>query len=162
MRSKYPAVWIARRLVEAMVEEAHRYFPRETGGVLIGYTGAEGDIVVMDVVGPGPRALHGKSFFAPDYQYHDFEIVRNYEESGRIHTYLGDWHTHPEGSTRLSRLDLGTLQRLARAPEARAPAPLMAILGGGSPWRLSVWRFRPQAGRHPKVQVLPLHLYDPE
>lgn len=103
---------------------------------------AEPDVVITDAIGPGPKAVHYKIGFLPDAQFHEMEVARIYGQSGRLSTYLGDWHTHPRGSTRLSRRDKRTLQRIACSSDARCPKPLMAVLAGGKrKWTTDVWRF---------------------
>lgn len=125
-----------------MRAEAARRDPYETGGVLLGYL-AEDAAVVADMVGPGPDALHGPNGFVPDAEFQEVEIARRYGASGRIVTYMGDWHSHPRGLGRVSRLDLRTLHAIAREPAARVPAPIMLIVFDGDPWRLAAWIWAP-------------------
>jgi integrative and conjugative element protein (TIGR02256 family) len=109
----------------------------------MGYTtGARANLIaITGITGPGPNAKHTRTAFEPDYEYQDAEIARIYFESGRCHTYLGDWHTHPNSVAALSKKDKKALGRIALHKEARAPNPIMAILGSGKPWRLRIWRF---------------------
>lgn len=124
-------VWFEPRIALAMTAEASRAFPRETGGILIGYGDERSSqSVVRACIGPGPRAVHGRSHFLPDHAYHEREVARLYAESGRVWSYLGDWHTHPCGGASLSWKDRHTLARIARSAEARAPRPLMVLLAG--------------------------------
>src|SRR2546425_707963 len=91
--------WLSEATYEKMLAEAERTLPNETGGVLIGYWAVPfREVVLTAVVGPGPQALHDTDIFIPDPEYQEAEIARCYEESGRLHTYLGDWHTHPDSS----------------------------------------------------------------
>ncbi len=110
--------------------EANRWAPLETGGVLLGYGDLEGsDVVVVDVLGPGPRAEHGRSGFHPDSRWQAEQVAARYEASDRIVTYLGDWHSHPTSLPLPSEVDAGTARRIARDRAARASEPLMVILG---------------------------------
>jgi integrative and conjugative element protein (TIGR02256 family) len=136
-------VWLRRTAYAAMTIEADDKAPNETGGVLIGYE-RESAIVIVECVGPGPKAIHEPNRFVPDYDFQEREIARIYEQSGRIHTYLGDWHTHPAGSLRLSAVDCSTLRRIARHRAARLRTPLM-IIAGPPDWRLSAWCWTPGA-----------------
>lgn len=121
--------------------EADRAAPSETGGVLLGYWSAKGDAAVVEhVLGPGPKAKHGRTGFMPDHEYHDEQIARLYREASGEFEYLGDWHTHPGGPASLSATDLSTLKRIARHEAARAPRPLMLLLAGGRPWRPAAWK----------------------
>jgi len=145
------AVLLPQAELDGMVREAERAFPSETGGVLLGYRDSEDDnrIQVMFAVGPGPLAVHEPVRFQPDGKWQEEEIARLYRDSGRIATYLGDWHSHPQGSTRTSKLDRSTARRIARHRPARAPRPLLLILAGApGTWTpaahsLGRWRLRP-------------------
>lgn len=137
-------VWIPRGAVDAMINEAYGASPNETGGVLVGYWSSDGDhVVVTAVIGPGPTAVHRRASSTPDAAYQEAEIARRYESSERRYTYIGDWHSHPDGRPLLSRQDRRTLAAIAGTPEARAPVPLMGILRGGPPWELAIWRGGP-------------------
>jgi integrative and conjugative element protein (TIGR02256 family) len=136
--------WFAETAFDLMVSEADRCAPYETGGVLMGYWSDDPRaLVVVESVGPGPEADHRLASFAPDHVYQEAEIERIYLESGRRITYLGDWHTHPNGIAALSLTDRITQVRIARNRDARAPNAVMAILAGGSPsWTLGVWQLQ--------------------
>ena len=118
-------------VIAAMAVEASRHYPLETGGILLGYANASGtQVVVRASVGPGPRAVHRRRGFVPDHAYHELQTARIYADSGRVWSYLGDWHSHPSGTLVLSRIDRRTLARIARAPDARVPKPLMIVFAG--------------------------------
>ncbi len=123
-----------------MLQEANLRHPLETGGILIGYF-METEVVIVDVIGPGKSAKHEVGTFTPDYTWHDQEVARLYKESGRRHTYLGDWHTHPDGFGSLSIRDIATLDNIARCKSARARNPVMAILSGKRKWKIAVWNY---------------------
>lgn len=135
-------LWLESGVRTRIVYEAVRKSPYETGGIVLGYA-SESSVVVADMVGPGPDALHGRRGFVPDAEYHEEEIARRYADSGRVITYVGDWHSHPGGLGRLSRLDLRTLSRIAREPAARLPAPIMLVAYFGNPWLLAAWKWTP-------------------
>ena len=136
-------IWLPERLLDEMGVLAANACPNETGGVLLGYDAGNG-LVVTAITGPGPAAIHKRDAFIPDYDCQDTEIERIYRESRRRHTYLGDWHTHPAGGSALSSKDKRTLLAIARHRPARTPAPIMGILAGGEPWRLTVWQCFPR------------------
>ncbi len=69
-------------------------------------------------------------------------IATIYRESGNVVTYLGDWHSHPQGSRTPSRLDRRTARRIARFTAARVPHPLILIVSGGrDTWALHAYRY---------------------
>ena len=150
---RFPAnglVWVPGDSLEYMRFEAARTHPLETGGVLIGYWVSRGrELVVTGAFGPGRNAMHAAHRFEPDSAYHQQVVSEAYESSGRLHVYVGDWHTHPTRSAALSPLDRRTLRSIARAPSARMPVPVMSVLGQAAEdereagWHLAVWRFVP-------------------
>jgi integrative and conjugative element protein (TIGR02256 family) len=143
LRKGVGLVWVSEAVLEAMEKEAREKSPMETGGVLIGYWADDsGEVVITHATGPGPEAVHRLDEFIPDAPFQRNEVARIYRDSGRLHTYLGDWHTHPRGSLRLSRRDVRTLASIGATPAARATAPLMGILAGEVPlWELAIWRY---------------------
>jgi integrative and conjugative element protein (TIGR02256 family) len=132
--------WVDKRLLGLMSAESECWCPKETGGILVGYW-SDRDVVITDIIGPGPKAVHRRYSFTPDAKWQENEIARTYEESGRVITYLGDWHSHPHGTPGLSIKDLVTLLRVAIHKPARAPRPIMGILHNNPQWELMVWRF---------------------
>ncbi len=135
--------WIRADALDEVRRCARDRHPLETGGLLLGWTDdATGDAVVAAIVGPGPAAKHGRMSFRPDHDWQRAELARRYAGSGRVHGYLGDWHTHPSGSGRPSDRDRRTLALIAAAPLARAPKPLLAIVADGPDGTIHVWRHR--------------------
>jgi integrative and conjugative element protein (TIGR02256 family) len=124
--------------------EATDKFPLETGGVLMGYRlPQEMQITITAVIGPGPAARHNRTTFLPDHEYQVREIASLYESSGREHTYLGDWHSHPRGSMAPSARDLTVMGRISNTTSARCAEPLLfLVVGGPEKWDLCMWRWK--------------------
>lgn len=133
-------LWLPDGVIRRLRDEADRTEPLETGGVLIGYGHDDEEVVVADMIGPGPGAIHRRTRFEPDSGWQRKQIAEAYERSGRIHTYLGDWHSHPVGSARPSRRDERTARRIARHRAARARKPVMLILSGDELWAPTPYR----------------------
>lgn len=133
--------WVKRSVFEAMLSEAERCQPYETGGCLLGYWATPSkEIVITDLVGPGPNAKHSKRRFQPDHGWQTSKIATIYRESRYLFTYLGDWHSHPRRpKSSLSWQDRRTLRKIASYAPARTPVPVMAIIAGGPTWTLRIW-----------------------
>lgn len=148
---KQAYVHLPQSVLEQMILEAERAFPKESGGALMGYRDVDDEdlIQVVDQIGPGPRAIHQTHRFEPDGKWQARQIASAYQESGRVVTYLGDWHSHPRGSSTPSSLDRSTARDIARCEAARAPNPLILIaFGRPEIWDVAVyrrqrWRLRP-------------------
>lgn len=155
---KRAEVLVPAAVLQEMEAETERHAPEETGGVLLGYADRTDAtrIQVTNQVGPGPRAIHRRHFFDPDGEWQAREVAAAYAGSGRVSTYLGDWHSHPGGSRRPSGLDRSTARRIALCEQARAPHPVMLILHGeADDWRLAAYRrgrWRLRAGRATVVE----------
>lgn len=116
-------------LLEEAVSEGWLKWPLETGGVLLGKPGPGGS-TVTDLIGPGPAGRHKRFGFAPDSDWQAQQVAAKWSTDPGLH-YLGDWHTHPDGGTRLSRLDRSTAHDIAAYEDARQPRPFMLVLALG-------------------------------
>jgi integrative and conjugative element protein (TIGR02256 family) len=106
----------------------------------MGYWSASYDqAVITDVVAGGEAAIRSPTAFIPDHSFQESEVARIYAESGRTSVYLGDWHSHPGGTSALSPTDRDTLRSIVRAREARLRVALMVIASGGPTWTLTAW-----------------------
>ncbi len=135
-------LWLADSILTAMHKIADQYYPCETGGMLLGYEAKNSDVVVNAIVGPGPKAKHGRFRFVPDAKYQQTELENHFYKTEARETYLGDWHTHPRGSCQLSMVDKRTLARIAHTSLSGTQHPVMAILcGGNADWKIGAVRF---------------------
>jgi len=131
--------WLEHVCLQEMQRHAIAKAPKESGGVLMGYWGDSNEAVVTHIWGPGPKARHRLSSFSPDDEWQEAKIAETYERTGRISTYLGDWHSHPGGGCELSSRDIRTLKRIASFTPARADRPIMAIIHGDSLLNVTAW-----------------------
>lgn len=146
-------VWISDNLLRDLIEDASKWHPRETGAALLGYR-SEGAIVVTDLVSGGPRARHRRGSFLPDGRWQAREIARRYGASGRRHTYLGDAHSHPDGSCALSRRDRRTARHISKDDRARAERPLMVLIAPRElRWCVGAWELVDGAIRPCRVKT---------
>lgn len=102
--------------------------------MLLGYRAAdEGEeeehVVVTDLIGAGPAAVHRPDGFVPDGAWQQERLGEAYIASGRVTTYLGDWHSHPDSTPLPSKKDRKTAKKISRSRSARAREPLMLIVG---------------------------------
>lgn len=129
-------VWLSSHVMHLMCKFARDFSPLENGGILLGWRSGQ-DRIILDLRGPGPRALHGRHCFIPDHAWQVGQIKRAFEASDGDLDYLGDWHSHPGGAAEMSDLDLATLLRITR----RVGEPLMLIVaGGGGHWSRRCWQ----------------------
>ncbi|HUF10257.1 MAG TPA: Mov34/MPN/PAD-1 family protein [Rhodothermales bacterium] len=159
-------VWLHKKTLAEMEQWGDKHFPEEVGGTLLGYEADVGDVVVREIIGPGPSAMHYSTRFVPDAVYQQVQLEKRFAASGGSNTYLGDWHTHPNGTSELSSTDKRTLRRIADRRYDCTDTPTMIILSDGlrSEWRIvahritgSVWR---PWGRKPIIETLSVELFE--
>ena len=120
--------WLRQSAQIDMEAEADRAHPLETGGVLIGYATRNG-LVVERIVGPGPMATATRTSFLPDTAFQQSELNRIYQLSAGKETYLGDWHSHPDGvPARPSQDDEILLNTVHRKMSVEGLPALMVIV----------------------------------
>ncbi|RUV82102.1 hypothetical protein EOA60_21990 [Mesorhizobium sp. M1A.F.Ca.IN.020.06.1.1] len=136
LRSQVMTVWISAHVLRVVYVSANELSPLETGGFLLGWRSGQ-DRVVVDLRGPGPRALHGRHCFIPDHAWQVTEIQQAFQASSGDLDYLGDWHSHPNGIAKMSDLDEATLSKITK----RVCEPLMLIAAGrGTEWTVRCWK----------------------
>lgn len=122
--------------------------------MLLGYRVAR-QVVVEATIGPGAKARHGIWTFSPDGMWQQEELVRRYVGSGRLQTFLGDWHSHPLGGLQPSGRDLKTARAVSSTQEALTAEPVTLIVARvRRRWRAGAWMFF--EGRFVRATVYPL------
>lgn len=127
-------LYVPAGLLAALAEEGRDWSPLETGGMLVGYRTSSdigATLVITDTIPAGPEPIRSRARFVPDGAWQQGRLEALYEQSGRVVTYLGDWHTHPDGRVRASRTDRATYRRVANDPDLRTAHPLMLIFALG-------------------------------
>ncbi len=72
--------WLKYSVREAMHDQAKFYDPYETGGCLLGYWAKPlEEVVICEIVGPGPNATHSEIGFTPDHEWQTSKIASLYK-----------------------------------------------------------------------------------
>lgn len=158
--------WIKSSAHRQLCLESNHKSPLETGGLLIGYCSKDKeDVVLTNIVGPGPKAEHGRDHYIPDYDYHRLEAARFYDESNGLLTYLGDWHSHPNGSFNLSWRDKRALKNICLKSQIYINNPCMLLLYGlVTDWHVAIWSIykykRPCLFNNYRYKKLPFIIFE--
>ncbi len=104
-----------------LLDQAQKHAPNETGGLLLGYRHSPTEAVITDAIGPGPEAKHRASTFEPDYPWQADQLAHCYPAQDRRIAYLGDWHTHPFETTKMSTQTSGPFEPSPNIPSPVAP-----------------------------------------
>lgn len=119
------SVQISENLIERITTVCKLSYPYECGGILIGYYMEDcTTAVVIEITNQ-----IGK---------HKTRFSR--EESGLINLldklwlkgyyYIGEWHYHPDNSSKPSNIDINTMRKLSTSNELKCPEPILMIIGG--------------------------------
>jgi integrative and conjugative element protein (TIGR02256 family) len=106
----------------------------ETGGVLAGYVNEEGNIIISNASGPGPKATKSATKFKKDIEYCQTFLDGLFVSSDKKIVYIGEWHSHPSQCNKPSGIDINSLTQIAYQKEYLTDMPVMIILSNtGAP-----------------------------
>lgn len=103
---------------------------RESGGLLVGYVNMKRKIVYISHALEPSRDSRGtrEGFVRGVEGYPD--MIKDIEvRTGGILGYVGEWHTHPEGSTKPSPIDRGALAQIQHRLDAAGIPGVILIVG---------------------------------
>jgi integrative and conjugative element protein (TIGR02256 family) len=102
----------------------------EAGGILIGsYRGPH--IEITECSEPLRRDRRARLRFDRDDPGHQNLAKERWKESGRILTFVGEWHTHPESFPTPSSIDLNTWRAVTRK---KATGSTVFLIRGYNGW----------------------------
>lgn len=100
-------------------------FSRERGGQL--FCRFEGTSVIIEqATGPRAHDQRGRYYFIPNRRAEQIEINRLYASG--LH-YVGDWHTHAEGTPEPSENDIRSMSNIFSKSHHELAGIVMAIIG---------------------------------
>ena len=137
-------VRLAASAVAEMRAEARRGArvrePRvETGGSLLGgFDTAAGVVWVDEATGPPPDSLLSEVHFQHGTTGVEERIAARRTATARVTTFVGMWHTHPDGPAAPSPTDEEGMRELV-LPVAKAPPRALLLIAGGKSQRWQAW-----------------------
>jgi integrative and conjugative element protein (TIGR02256 family) len=137
-------VRLATSAVAEMRSEARRgarvRTPRvETGGSLLGgFDPAAGVVWVDEATGPPADSLLSEVHFQHGTTGVEEQIAARRTVTARVTTFVGMWHTHPDGPASPSPTDEAGVRELV-LPVANAPPRALLLIAGGRPERWRAW-----------------------
>lgn len=113
-------------VLEQIRQQAESEYPNENGGMLAGYYSADRcTVYIKRVVNPIRKTMRRTSFerdaggLEKEWKELSYERLQ----------YVGEWHSHPNGSTQFSDIDLSTMAKIEK--EVTIANPLLLIVGLG-------------------------------
>jgi len=119
---------ISDRLLLRIGGYAKRKYPFEFGGLLIGrYLDGNKTVSIEDIL-VQENAISSKFSFERGNSDATPELEKFFRQQPSL-TYVGEWHTHPDGPAVPSRQDLTSMQELAKDDRVLITNPVLMILG---------------------------------
>ena len=117
---------ISEKLLANLEEYAVKYYPNEYGGFLIGnYSNDFKQVYIMDCI--LPKQYSGIPYL---FERKIDGIEKIFEEifHHKKQYYVGEWHTHPNGSSMYSQTDLDAMIQIANHDSVNIENPILLIL----------------------------------
>lgn len=117
--------------VAKLIELRSAKLPVETGGILLGYIDHKScRIYIVDVLGAPADSEETETSFIRGTEGLSKKLAEAKKRTAGIVTYIGEWHSHPEGcQTTPSGFDQTLLQYLTEQLATEGHPALMAIAG---------------------------------
>jgi integrative and conjugative element protein (TIGR02256 family) len=132
-------VTIRQEVASSLLGQAAHAYPNETGGVLVGHYDDSHHVATVEKLTPkAPDSVAGRSAFLRGAKSIGRFLRRLWDTTNPKLHYLGEWHTHPDGSEVASPTDRCTMRSITDDERALCPEPILLILGGDFKRRLSV------------------------
>lgn len=117
-------------LEESLLKEietiAVQHYPNEFGGFLLGkYSGDFKSVVIESIILPY-KYKSSPILFQRSIKDLEKLFIKEYQEKSRY--YIGEWHSHPNGSTMYSDTDLNAMIETAESDEVQIKNPLLLII----------------------------------
>lgn len=113
-------------LIREIESVAVKHYPNEFGGFLLGkYSENFKSVIIESIILPN-KYKSSPILFQRSTKDLEKKFIREYKENNRY--YIGEWHSHPNGSTHYSSTDLDTMIETADSNEVQITNPILLIV----------------------------------
>lgn len=120
-------VLMSAELLEQIYRSSMTEYPNEFGGILAGIR--LGNIwTIVDFQEP-TKYQNSSVSFTRDASSLNVYLQKVFEESTGQIEYLGEWHSHPDGSTKWSNNDRVSMIEIAEDVNIKVENPLLLVIG---------------------------------
>ena len=157
-------VLLDKRAEQLIGHEALKRRLLETGGAIFGWHDQPSDqLVIACASGPGPRATHRPTRFAPNPTTTAKAMHLVTTSSLGRYGFIGTWHTHPGGGASPSHLDSRAAEELAEQDDLLLPQPLLLIVSTRIAKQprvreIKAWRWDPSASKLIEAPMKRVHM----
>jgi integrative and conjugative element protein (TIGR02256 family) len=116
------------KLLERLVRVGRNRYPKEFGGILIGYYSNDQKTVNIK------KTLLPKKYQSTKYSFErgndglKSELEKLYHQTPAL-LYVGEWHTHPDNPAIPSVIDIAALQQISDDDNVLISNPILLIIG---------------------------------
>lgn len=104
-----------------------QHYPNECGGVFVGKV--KENIAIIEEMMVPKRFRSTPVFFSRIAGMINKWLVQIFKKSRGETIYLGEWHSHPNGSPYPSSTDFNTMKKIALNTDVRIETPLLLLVG---------------------------------
>lgn len=113
-------------LIDKLTSLGIKNYPHECGGFLVGYYSEDKlTLHITDFLLP-TKDKKSRFLFERSVQGLKEKLYKLFQTKG--HFYIGEWHTHPNGSTMYSKTDLNAMIKIAEHDTVYIENPILLIL----------------------------------
>lgn len=114
-------------LLQKIENIALKHYPNEFGGFLIGYYSIDlNSLIVTDFLIPKEYTNH-RTLFERSTKGIKKKLLKLFKLKEKRY-YVGEWHSHPDSSTKYSRTDLEAMRSIAESENVRINNPILLIV----------------------------------
>ena len=104
------------------------HYTNEFGGILIGTYSDSGKVVNINETCVPTKFQSSKFLFKRYVKNLNKRIKKLYYDSNGDVIYVGEWHSHPNGSSHYSQKDLNSISEIASDSKVKISSPLLLII----------------------------------
>lgn len=122
------SIEVKEELLNDLYDIAMKHYPKEFGGLLIGYYAEDYKICYIEnTILPNKYKSSRYSFERGKIGLKE-KLTELYNEKPRL-IYVGEWHSHPDGLPIPSGTDFNAMKEIAESDEVLIQNPVLLILG---------------------------------
>lgn len=120
------AIHISKSVLKRIEEETKFHYPKEFGGVFVGYK-SDVNFIITDILIPD-EYKNGTTIFIREPGTLNERLLEIHKMTNGKIEYLGEWHSHPNGSTTPSSTDIYAMEIISKDKNINIDRPLLMIV----------------------------------
>ena len=119
------SIHLSRNVLRKIEENITTHYPKEFGGVFIGFKENK-NFIITNILIPD-KYENGKTVFVRHPGSLNDRLKNIHKLTNGKIGYLGEWHSHPDGPTSPSKVDLNAMKDIAKDKKITIDEPLLMI-----------------------------------